>query len=77
MLKTDPQTTSAWLLESENGLYIGENKMLGKLGFISGHESAIRLSRKEDAEALRRCLQRYGVVFHEDAKGATEHEWEG
>lgn len=72
---------SGWVIESENGFFIGETTYHKHsrhgLGWLPGHMNAIRFARKEDAEAvLRVCKSCFGIALHENAKGVNEHFWE-
>lgn len=69
---------AAWVIESENGMYLGESVVKGRpprLGFVSGHEKALRFARKEDADSLLRMFPSYGLALHENAIGVCEHIW--
>lgn len=75
----NPDAQSAWVIESENGFFIGEttyHKAGPGLGWVPGHENALRFARKEDAEAiLRICISSFGIGLHENAIGVNEHMW--
>ena len=66
-----------WLIESENQLYIGELTTFGypSIGWVSDSNKALRMARKEDAEALQRICKVLKIGFHDEAKGVTEHVW--
>ena len=72
---------TAWVIESENGYFIGEVPRLGTnndtayLGWVSDHYAALRFARKTDAEQMMRVCRGMGIGFHDQAKGATEHVW--
>lgn len=68
---------TAWVIESENGCFIGESKTLVSphLQWVGGHENAIRFARKQDAEAVERICRNQGIGFHEDAHCVNEHAW--
>jgi len=77
--KASNSAQSAWVIESENGFFIGEttySKYGSGLGWVPGHMNALRFARKEDAEAvLRVCMSSFGIGLHENAKGVNEHMW--
>lgn len=67
---------TAWLIESENGHYIGTQGKLGThLQWTPDVNAALRFARKCDAESMIEVCKRMGIGFHNDAKGATEHGW--
>lgn len=69
---------NAWLIESENGHFIGKSTVGTRtphLGWVAGHENALRMARREDAEALEQICRAMGIGFHENAIGVNEHIW--
>lgn len=68
----------AWLIESENGFYIGvlNYRKRANIGWTANHNNALRFARKEDAEAMIKVFPNLGLALHENAKGAVEHGWD-
>ncbi len=68
---------TAWVIESKTGQYIGEQDTLigNYMGWVSDHRTALRMARREDAEALLRICRGGYEGFDAQVKGVCEHGW--
>jgi len=82
VLGTDQEI--AWVIEDKDNTYIGAydgcfsaeaGTTESCLGWVRGHENALRMSRKRDAETLRRICETSGIKFAPDSIGVSEHMW--
>lgn len=64
-----------WVVEGKHNKYIGN--LHGEFAWIEGHENALRLSRKEDAEAIQQICSyiprlHFNLIFTQIA----QHSWD-